>query len=634
MGIGFTPIHRVPFISFDKEELATFRSVHGTNTEISLLFIRAYIALLSDSPISGKPVKLYNAFLKELLQDMRGTIRLLSELGDAILQSCSMHSEDTKTGDFLYEMKNTPIFREYLSFYKTGDPQLLRYILSFLHFGKKLKYTDKSLSEAAFRDWEKIEDEMSLTSFNDTSLRLLRAIVHQLLDVDLDDDVLLPKFGPGYVSEGLLYPFEKFEQLQLDDKLAYCFRENRFGLTRKHGPAVSSVFLKRRGAGLLSSIKFVDKNYKSMRSICMEPNPYMYFQQEVSRWLTDVIHHSLTGRFVDLRDQSRNRHYALCGSFTYSADTLDLSAASDRVHVELVKAVFPTKILYFLLGTRSAVVKLPNGQTRRVNKFAPMGSALCFPVQSILFTAITLLGYYDQVAADTGESSVYDIPLKKFLKRYTHMRPEEVHKSLLAPVVYGDDIICDTRTTDYTRFRMEEFGLVVNAQKSFCGSQNVRESCGIYAYEGQDITPVLFRVKGGRNSLPKFYESMISCINHLGDIGYHRTQSLLIFQLKLVFQENVPWLTDLIWFTECVTDPGIFSHCVRRSETRWHPDYQRDEKEVLDIIGIRSTKVVDELYQYDQWNRSTLKDSSTEYTNSVSKRVPTATGFKRRWIPA
>jgi hypothetical protein len=98
-----------------------------------------------------------------------------------------------------------------------------------------------------------------------------------------------------------------------------------------------------------------------------------------------------------------------------------------------------------------------------------MGSALCFPVEAMVFTTIIF-------AAIAYERRV---PLTR-----------ELITSLRGKVrVYGDDIIVPVEYVQPVIQWLEAFGLRVNTDKSFWNGK-FRESCGGDFFDGEWVTPV------------------------------------------------------------------------------------------------------------------------------------------------
>lgn len=610
------------------------------NSELYMLFVGSYLALLLDSPIdNAKPLHVIDRFFKRLTTEKpKELIVRYSSLADELLRNLSDTSEMTITGYFLEEFKETPVFREYLYFFKTGDASCLRYLISFLYFGKKMDYVDPDLQHSAFRDWLQIEEDMTSFLTPDDITPLLKVIIKQLLG-ELDDTVFLPRHGPGYTAEGYHDPNDKTKNMSFDTKAGYAFRANSFGRVGLDRVSFSQYGSEKRQEQI-GKLRFVPKNIKTMRSICMEPTGRMFLQQEIMRWLVYSIHNGPLGNIVDLRDQSHNQRYAVAGSATFSCDTIDLSAASDRVHIDLVKAVFPSKVLFYLLGTRTKTVDTGQGVIE-LKKFAPMGSALCFPVQCILFSAITLLAYLMQYynvthVGDLPKDRYYIHHIREFLRKMDS-DPWQA-QNLLMPRVYGDDIICDYRTTDRVLNLLTRCGLVVNASKSFTGQSLIRESCGVYAYNGVDVSPLLFRVPSGAQRLSaNAYTSLVGSINNAGDHNLVHLRSFWIHHLTECATEGGMPLRGYLPFVESHDAFGIYTTCKLPSlHTRYNPELQRDENRVA-VLRSKSPGAPNEhteLYAYDQWMRARVRGGSAELNFSASRVRPSATGIRLRWTPA
>jgi hypothetical protein len=589
---------------------------YGKNEYFIKVFILSYLKFLDDSPLDSlKPLIVYKRFLKELTTNhIAVSIKKFASLADNILSNEFATGSDSSTRVYLPAMKKTPIFKEYLSWLKTGSPETLKYILSFLRFGKKLAYIDPEFNTTAFRGWTQVEDGLRNLVFDDKDTATLRTIVKELIG-PLLVDTLLPKFGTGKVSErNISDVYDKLERLSSHPRLDYAFRRERpfrgreegFGSQRVNTSGVSSD---------VSRLKFVPKDITKSRSICMEPNAFMFYQQEVLRWMRRSFDRSIISRFVKLEDQSLSQRAAIHGSQFLSTDTIDLSSASDSVHAELVKRIFPPDWLFYMFATRTFRVLLPDGTIRAVEKFAPMGSAVCFPTQCIIFTAVCIYAYLQLTHGKTTGAKIFsrDDVVQLLDNIYpTRSAHTPFRKRLEPPVVYGDDIAVDSRSTKYVIALLSRLGFSVNVDKSFMGSSSFRESCGVYAWEGHDVTPVLYRLPfftdGKMDS--KVYASFIGAINTFQENGYSHVASFLLSVLKSRrFKYRLPFVTDRNAF-------GIFTlnkHKVPEESLRWNSDYQVHEEYVLGI-GPRKPKKsrpnnLDE-YRLDQWWRSRAVSSS------------------------
>lgn len=529
-----------PWILRPMDETLTTNAVcDKKNARNVSLFFNSWIALLSDSPSSVSQYavtkKVVWRFYKEITTRPLGdTLEKYAALAHALMALPTLYGQGSITGEFITAFKQTPIFVVYLRWFQTGNPELYDYVLNFCLFGKNIPYESKSLDSVAFRDWSKTEDRLSSFSLPVKHIGNVKRIVKFLLDVDVDEIPFMGHNGPGSTSERIRDVFGKLPLLQSHPKLERGFFSNVSRRRRKeigHTPRSlpdHDVWTSGTCASA-ARLMFVPKTYKTSRSICMEPVSFMYFQQSYRWELEERISRSRLSRHVDLAHQSKNQRGALLGSYTGNLDTIDLRAASDSVHKDIVKAIFPAEIAFKLFSTRTSKV-IHDGREIKVNKFAPMGSALCFPVQCIIFAALTHYAYLlQQRDYNVGSDDVNIDTLRIRFGHYAHNRYEPY-------IVYGDDIVCDSRVTRILYHLLNEFGFIVNEEKSFTGSQAFRESCGMYYYNGHDVTPVKYRVKTHDVKLGyRELESLISVINRLGDKGYVNTRSFLIQRIQFFY---------------------------------------------------------------------------------------------------
>lgn len=598
---------------------------YGENEGFLKTFVLAYVKLLSDSPLEPfgvKPLQVYKRFVRCLTtQDLRSTIKRFSGLCNELMSSEFVTGGESSQRLFILAFKDTPVFKEYHEWYRTGRPDLCRFLLSFLLFGKKLAYVDDDLNQVAFRGWLQVEDGLRTLTFGDNDLRSLRNIVDAILPTFRPTD-LLPTFGPGKVSERSIRDVaDKLDQLVSHPRLEYAFNRERPYASRDEGYGVMQNVVKLSGDSLdVSRLKFVPKDISKSRSICMEPNAFMYFQQEVLRALGSSMRRGRIQRFVNLRDQTRNQRAAIHGSKYLSLDTLDLSSASDSVHIDLVRRVFSPGWLFLLLATRTSKVELPDGKVVTVSKFAPMGSAVCFPVQCIIFTAIALYGYEAHRRGEpTGSFVMTKEDAIKLIDRHLHkdFGPDTPFTGRYEPpVIFGDDIICDSRVTGDVVSTLNRLGFRTNDDKSFTGSQAFRESCGVFACQGEDVTPVRFQLpwhQPGKMDA-KVFASYVGAINRFRALRYHNVAAYL----QSVLEDGrgktrLPYSTNPDAFGIHVSKRRVvLEHLRLGHDRRWNIDLQRWEERVLGIGNRKVRKEPSwnlETYRYNQWWRSRVSES-------------------------
>lgn len=194
---------------------------------------------------------------------------------------------------------------------------------------------------------------------------------------------------------------------------------------------------------------FVPKNAKTLRSVVTEPSLNMMVQLGIG----EHIAQRLAAFGVDLRDQSLNQRLAREGSLTNALATLDLSSASDTISRELVFSLLPLDWAQFLNYARSPVVTY-EGVDFRLEKFSSMGNGFTFPLESLIFYALTRACYRDDEIVS----------------------------------VYGDDIICPTHGVDLVIAVLQAAGFSLNREKSYWDGL-FRESCGADFFRGFDIRP-------------------------------------------------------------------------------------------------------------------------------------------------
>jgi hypothetical protein len=594
-------------------------SVGRENAKLFQLGISSLLALLVSSSDVDKPLRLYRREVRSFLSDPILFIKSRSQLCDKLLHTLSWTGGDADLYALLPEFKKTPLTRDFLEFLRTDSSLILKFIVSYLLHLKKIDYVDESLYQISYEKWLACEEKLSGMEFDEDLTHDLGMIVAEILDPPLED-VFLGHFGPGFTAEGFKDPRDKFEYLSLDPLTAYAFRGRiRISVKQDKDRHIG------RGA-------FVPKDVGTSRSIVMEPNGRMYTQQDVLHSLRRSFSSSLISEFVSLDHQEFNQLLAFSGSAGAPYDTLDLSSASDLVHIDLVRAIFPRRWLIAFLGCRTSHVKFGD-EVHHLRKFAPMGSALCFPVQCVVFTAITLLGLMQSLGYTRKRGDVTKDSLRLFFRKV-------LRKSILKPRIYGDDIICNSNATDNIIHLLEELGFVVNVNKSFTGLDTVRESCGVYAYKGFDITPLRFRVSNFIQKLDaKSFSSLLGYINRAGDFGYRGVHSLYIWLLSnelSVERFRAPvnrWLN----FTD---DPDAFGIYTKNphhpSIERYNSAYQREEKLVFvmtDVVTNRRTPDGYDDYLYDEWVRSVEFRTEEATTKALRRVYPSTTRIRTGWTP-
>lgn len=331
----------------------------------------------------------------------------------------------------------------------------------YIECEKQVRLNDSILDSFSRERFEK----MSFTLFRDVFL---------FIDKLLYDTGSIPKHGPGATADKLKGN-QKFDMCEWTQRLEEYFpaRENLIPNERDFDHAVWDLL--DPGAERPVRVITVPKTLKTPRIIAIEPACMQYTQQGILELLVERLERDrLLRPLIGFTDQTPNQRMARIGSSQGDLATLDLSEASDRVSNQHVKALlrfFPT-LAGSVEACRSRKADVPGYGVVRLAKFASMGSALCFPMEAMVFLTIIFLGIEDELSRPLTRRDI-----SRFSGRVR---------------VYGDDIIVPVEFVPSVIAKLQAFGLVVNSDKSFWTGK-FRESCGKEYYDGIDVSCVKLR---------------------------------------------------------------------------------------------------------------------------------------------
>lgn len=391
-----------------------------------------------------------------------------------------------------------------------SDVEAVRLLHQSFCFLKKIQTDRPDLTEAANVAFIEFEHGLELAS-DIPKTSEYSAIVHEMNKLarihcsDFNVDSFRPKHGPGVVADvSVKCWYDKYTHLRTDARVDYLLGRNELGTTKDFCPW-SLAEKSTRTSRYVS----VPKSWKKLRGISAEPVELMFFQQAVSARLDNLFSTNYWWKQrVNLHDQAFSRELALLGSLHNGYATIDLSNASDSVTLELVKSVFKgTPVLPWLLGTRSTQ-SICGNTTVRLRKFAPMGSACCFPTECIIFALAA------QVASD-----------RTFMHEFDERQTVRV---------YGDDIIVDWYAASETIRILEILGFAVNTAKTYI-SGLFREACGVEAYRGHEIQPLRYkRIDYAYGPEPTSMGNVATSLDYCNTMfskGYHDTRKYLLAEL-------------------------------------------------------------------------------------------------------
>lgn len=355
-----------------------------------------------------------------------------------------------------------------------------------LTFNKiKKECTDARKAKAA-QAYLKCEEDLRLVRYSswchrndfDNIARIAFGSVFHDVQENLFDSGLVPKHGPGAVVEKLSGN-AKYRLKSWTKRLSRAMPPDNYVFSNSGAWLDGERYLEILDKGQEKPVKviFVPKTQKTPRVIAIEPTCMQYAQQAIMLALVPRIESDpVLGRSIHFTDSTINGSLARASSIHKNLATLDMSEASDRVHAALVVAMFRNfpGLMQAIFACRSSHAKLPNGMIIPLKKFASMGSALCFPIESMVFYILCVLAGLKVKGYHVSQANI-----------------EAVSASI---TVFGDDLIIPVAWRAMAESIMESVGLRMNRSKSFSNG-SFRESCGVDAYKGHLVTPVYIRTK-------------------------------------------------------------------------------------------------------------------------------------------
>jgi hypothetical protein len=396
-----------------------------------------------------------------------------------------------------------------------------------------------------------------------------------------DPKDIRPRHGPGAVStKEQLWGKYSFTRINPRIERTYPF-DAYFTASLGHICDSYKEFQFLKEEDLPARVILVPKDSRGPRLISCEPLEFQWIQQGLGDAIVRRVEsHPLTRYNIHFTDQQPNQIAALYGSKNGKYATLDLKEASDRVTVGLVRLLFPEPLREALLNSRSQSTRLPNGTILPLKKFAPMGSALCFPILALTIWAIV----------SSSESDA------------------DARKSIL---VYGDDVVVKTERSAHATKWLEAFGLIVNRDKS-CTSGFFRESCGMDAYRGVCVTPVRFRTTWANHPSPNVYMSYIAYANMFYKQHFYKTYDLIVRELLVLYRE-IPEDDGYNTYPSLIEVPEYG----QPKRTRWNSSLQVKQTLIWDLAVNPLNK------QISGWSMLLRFFSEVDHTPFVKRDVST-----------
>jgi len=449
----------------------------------------------------------------------------------------------------------------------------------------------------------------------------------------VDFESLRPKHGPGAVADvkgghtkyafphwpttlEKLFPFAEFAVANLniwsEHLEALESHTDLFGRLRFQAGSLGTQPVGVSHQETPCILLAVPKTQKGPRLIAKEPTSHQWIQQALKRDLEGKVATSSLRLCINFVDQTLSQSDALKASQTGLHATIDLSSASDRLSLWLVERIFRSNfdLLTAFHACRTRYLanyldrKLP--KYIKLRKFAPAGSALTFPVQSIVY-AIVAIGTLLSVRGYAPNRAAIDMAARQVR-------------------VFGDDLIVPVDVFGELCRVLTYLGLKVNSAKSY-SKGNFRESCGMDAFMGEEITPA-YVLEPYRESRPESVASIVACSNNFFKKGLWRTAAWLQSTVPQKIAKAIPVVP---------ADSGAFgwaSYCGYSYDqrNRWNEKLHRWE---VSVIGFR-TKVKrrsvlgwQNLLQY--YTEAPNPDSMNQWSSGVDSRP--SVNLCRGWVP-
>jgi hypothetical protein len=376
-----------------------------------------------------------------------------------------------------------------------------------------------------------------------------------------DPDEWFAKHGPGAVADQRHIQF-KYDFPNWPAKLEGVFPMSRFGFANYdcwirsiESDVGQRLFL---AVEPPSKLIAVPKTLKGPRLIASEPVAHQWCQQMIKDCLTSRLAATPISASIHFRDQTFNQNAAKEASHTQDRATIDLSHASDRLSCWVVERIFRrnSSLVEALHASRTRwvvnTIDRKSPQFHKLRKFACMGSACTFPVQSYVFAILAISA----------------VMITRQVSRTTHnlrVASREVQ-------VFGDDIVIPLDSWEVLQGLLGHLGLKVNQSKSFTTGR-FRESCGLDAYDGHCVTPT-YSMTYPEASRPESIASCVATHNNFILKGYDTVAQYVkstVHSVKRFRFPNVPVGSGLLGWYDRFSTPN---HHLRR---RWNVALQRSE---------------------------------------------------------
>jgi hypothetical protein len=240
-------------------------------------------------------------------------------------------------------------------------------------------------------------------------------------------------------------------------------------------------------------IQSVPKSHKAVRIVAPDTVVGGFLSRGAGSYIRECLEAST---HIDLaKQQHRHKVWAREGSLRGHLATIDMSKASDSFTIEHVKAMLPEDWWPLVEVCRLKKYSLPDKRTGDLRSVMLMGSGITFPLQTLLFYALS--------------KAVCDLTRTRGIVS-----------------CYGDDIIMPNNAARPFAWVMEKLGFTINRDKSFWDQPEksflgqiravfFRESCGGDYHRGVDVRPYMPEILDMKASGNEYFAFLHRTINGL-----------------------------------------------------------------------------------------------------------------------
>lgn len=393
-----------------------------------------------------------------------------------------------------------------------------------------LYLTDTELYSNSFRDlrlgkqsesfWPLGESQWDASHEHHILQKVCDTMIAQLGDFHDERPTELPQHGHGRVSN-LKRSHSKYDFSVWPQKLDHIFPFDRYAVPNSGDIMLSDSLQNVQNHEHPSKLIAVPKTMSGPRLIASEPNYHQWIQQLVLNQIESRYKSTDFANCLSLDNQEPNQRMALLGSKNQSVSTVDLKSASDKLSCWVVERA--------LRGNKTFLDRIHASRTRMIrdsassNSFGTIvlkkcftqGNACTFPVQSLVYSMLAVAAV---IITDNKVPTSRNITLASHDVR-----------------VFGDDIIVPTKALQKLTDILTALQLEVNLSKTFSKGK-FRESCGLDAYDGVNVTPA--RIKRlSESPSHEVVQSMLESSNNLFRRGMWNTANWL---LSLINQYDFP----------------------------------------------------------------------------------------------